>query len=168
MKSIILTGFMGSGKSTFGKFLAQRHGVRLIDTDNYIERKYNRKIKEIFEEDGEEIFRIMETECIREIFRSGRPCIVSVGGGLPMRDENRKLLKDNGYVIYLKADVNTLEKRLSGDRKRPLIQGTNLRDRIKELMAVRESTYEQLADLIICTDNKNFEQMEKEIPEEYI
>lgn len=164
MKNIILIGFMGSGKSTVGKFIAQNNKMKQIDTDWYIESKQNRKIAEIFETEGEEAFRQMETDCIIELLKnSDNKYIVSVGGGLPMREENRELLHKLGTIVYLKAEISTLEKRLSGDKKRPLLQGGSLHDKIASLMEKRESVYEELADLIVQTDNKSFEDIENEI-----
>lgn len=164
MKNIILIGFMGSGKSTVGKFIANKNNMKQIDTDWYIERKHSRKISEIFETDGEETFRQMETDCIKELLKnSDKKYIVSVGGGLPMREENRELLHKLGTIVYLKAEISTLEKRLSGDKKRPLLQGGELHDKIASLMEKRESVYEELADIIVQTDNKSFEDIETEI-----
>lgn len=164
MKNIILIGFMGSGKSTVGKFYANKNNMKQIDTDLYIENKQNRKVSEIFASDGEEAFRMMETDCIRDLLnQTHERYVVSVGGGLPMREINRRLLHELGVIVYLKADISTLEKRLSGDKKRPLLQGGNLHDKIASLMEQRESVYEELADLVIKTDNKSFEKIEEEI-----
>ena len=164
MKNIILIGFMGSGKSTVGKFVANNNNMKQIDTDWYIESKQNRKISEIFETDGEEAFRRMETDCIKELLKNvDNKYIVSVGGGLPMKEENRGLLHQLGTIVYLKAEISTLEKRLSGDKKRPLLQGGELHDKIASLMEKRESVYEELADIIVQTDNKSFEDIENEI-----
>lgn len=164
MKNIILIGFMGSGKSTVGKFIANNNNMKQIDTDWYIESKQNRKISEIFETYGEEAFRQMETDCIKELLKnSDNKYIVSVGGGLPMKEENRGLLHKLGTIVYLKAEISTLEKRLSGDRKRPLLKGGKLHDKIAALMDKRESVYEELADIIVQTDNKSFEDIENEI-----
>lgn len=164
MNNIILIGFMGSGKSTVGKFVANNNNMKQIDTDWYIESKQNRKISEIFETDGEEAFRRMETDCIKELLKNvDNKYIVSVGGGLPMKEENRGLLHQLGTIVYLKAEISTLEKRLSGDKKRPLLQGGELHDKIASLMEKRESVYEELADIIVQTDNKSFEDIENEI-----
>ena len=104
MNNIILIGFMGSGKSTVGKFVANNNNMKQIDTDWYIESKQNRKISEIFETDGEEAFRRMETDCIKELLKNGdNKYIVSVGGGLPMKEENRGLLHQLGTIVYLSS-----------------------------------------------------------------
>lgn len=164
MKNIILIGFMGSGKSTVGKYIAQNNNMKQIDTDWYIEKSQKRKISEIFDTDGEEAFRQMETECIQELLDMHEEIyVVSVGGGLPMREENRQLLHKLGIIVYLKAEISTLENRLSGDKKRPLLQGGNLHDKIASLMEQRESVYEEMADIIVQTDNKSFCEIENEI-----
>lgn len=80
-----------------------------------------------------------------------------------MKEENRGLLHQLGTIVYLKAEISTLEKRLSGDKKRPLLQGGELHDKIASLMEKRESVYEELADIIVQTDNKSFEDIENEI-----
>ena len=83
--NIILIGFMGSGKTTFGKWISEKHGMKFIDTDEYIENKQGRLIKDIFRESGEEVFRDMETAAVRELIDNTTNTVVSVGGGLPLR-----------------------------------------------------------------------------------
>lgn len=164
MKNIVLIGFMGSGKSSVGRFFATHHRMKQIDTDQYIENREKRKISQIFETDGEEAFRRMETDTVKELLQTEKKDIIlSVGGGLPMREENRALLKEFGTVIYLKASVDTLEHRLSFDKSRPLLQGGNLREKIETLMAKREQVYEDLADYVILTDGKGISTVEREI-----
>lgn len=155
-KNIILSGFMGSGKSTVGKLLAAKQGVRLIDTDQYIEHKQGQTVTAIFQTGGEAYFRQLETECLTELLRtqpSGQ--IIAVGGGLPVKAENRRLMKQLGTVIYLEAPLSTLMERLKEDHTRPLL---NCADPVKEaagLLAFRHPLYVAAADLIIDTANKN-------------
>jgi shikimate kinase len=162
-KNVILIGFMGSGKSTIGRALSRKLDVKHIDTDWLIEKQQSRKISEIFRDEGEAAFRKMETACIQELLGRKYCYIISVGGGLPMKEVNREILHELGQIVYLKADIATLEKRLSGDKKRPLLQEGNLHDKIAGLMEQRESTYENLADIIVCTDGKDIEQITDEI-----
>lgn len=157
--NIILIGFMGSGKTTFGRWIAKTHSMKFLDTDEYIENKYNKLIKDIFRESGEEVFRDMETHAVRELADSCDNCVISVGGGLPVRDINRKLLKELGIVVYLEAEVDELVKRLSKDTSRPLLAGGNLREKIENLMAAREALYKDAADVIVKTDGRRFEDM---------
>ena len=166
MDNIILIGFMGCGKSSIGRFLEKKHGYKLIDTDDYIEKKQNRSINDIFATDGEEYFRNLETECIRELIdKSENGLVIAVGGGLPMRSENQTLLKKLGKVVYLRATEDTLVDRLTGDSKRPLLKGGDLRTKIQDLFARREETYVNLADLIVDTDDCSYETVYKSIKE---
>lgn len=164
MNNIILIGFMGSGKSTIGRYLSTNMNKKQIDTDWYIEKKSGMKISEIFEKQGEQAFRQMETDCLQELAADkDSSYIISVGGGLPMRPINRKLLRNLGTIIYLKAEVDTLMDRLSGDNKRPLLRSDNPRERIQALMAQRESTYKGIADYIITTDNRSIKEIGQDI-----
>lgn len=104
--NIILIGFMGSGKTTFGKWITRNHNMEFLDTDEYIENKYNKLIKDIFRDSGEETFRDMETQAIKELAQVCDNCVISVGGGLPVRAVNRSLLKELGIVVYLEASVD--------------------------------------------------------------
>ena len=160
-KNIILIGFMGSGKTTFGRWISTSHSMKFIDTDEYIEKKYNKLIKDIFRESGEEAFRNMETQAVRELADSCDNCVISVGGGLPVRDINRRLLKE--LVVYLKTEVDELVKRLSKDTSRPLLAGGNLREKIESLMTAREALYKDAADVIVKTDGRRFEDMYADI-----
>ena len=165
MKNIILIGFMGSGKTSVGNYIADGYAYKQIDTDAYIENKYGMKISDIFAGQGEAAFRQMETDTLKELLHIGDNCLISVGGGLPVKPENRKLLHELGYIVYLKAEVDTLVKRLEGDTERPLLQGTDLRTRVTSLMDARKDIYEELADLIVNTDEKNLGEIAKEIME---
>ena len=160
--NIILIGFMGSGKTTFGRWISTSHSMKFIDTDEYIEKKYNKLIKDIFRESGEEAFRNMETQAVRELADSSDNCVISVGG-LPVRDINRRLLKELGIVVYLKTEVDELVKRLSKDTSRPLLAGGNLREKIESLMTAREALYKDAADVIVKTDGRRFEDMYADI-----
>lgn len=164
--NIILIGFMGSGKTTFGRWLEKHHGMKLVDTDEYIVKREQRTINDIFATEGEEYFRGLETEALKALsdIEEGN-MVISAGGGLPLRSVNGTLLHELGTVIYLRAKTETLEKRLAHDKARPLLAGSNLHDRIEELMRQRSGIYEQRADLIIDTDDLTFEKMYERIKE---
>ena len=100
-KNIILIGFMGSGKTTFGRWISTSHSMKFIDTDEYIEKKYNKLIKDIFRESGEEAFRNMETQAVRELADSCDNCVISVGGGLPVEILTAGFLKslELSYIL---------------------------------------------------------------------
>lgn len=166
MKNIILIGFMGCGKTSVGKKLSETLDMEFLDTDELIEEKQGRKISSIFETDGEAAFRVMETVCLKELLkRDGKPFVLSVGGGLPIREENRKLLSQIGHVVYLKVSPEIVYMRLRNDRTRPLLQGVNPRGRIMDLMSARKNFYEGAADSIIEVDNKEFQEIIEEIKE---
>ena len=145
------------------KVMSLEQCMEFIDTDEYIEKKYNKLIKDIFRESGEEAFRNMETQAVRELADSCDNCVISVGGGLPVRDINRRLLKELGIVVYLKTEVDELVKRLSKDTSRPLLAGGNLREKIESLMTAREALYKDAADVIVKTDGRRFEDMYADI-----
>ena len=110
--NIVLIGFMGSGKTTFGRWISRKHGYNFCDTDEYIEQKEHTTINDIFAAKGEEAFRDMETDTVREFACSLKKSVLSVGGGLPLRKVNRELLKQVGTVVYLKASEDELCRRL--------------------------------------------------------
>lgn len=162
-KNIILIGYMGCGKTTLGKKLSYRERVALLDTDKMIEQKQDKTISEIFKIQGEEAFRQMETDCLKEIAGYMDRYIISVGGGLPLREENRKLLKELGCVIYLRAKPDTIYGRLKNDVTRPLLQGDDPEKKIREMLLVRGPVYEQAADAVVDVDEKGYEAILKEI-----
>lgn len=161
--NIVLIGFMGSGKTTFGRWIAKKYKMDFCDTDEYIERKQGRSIKDIFAQDGEEVFRNMETETVRELAGEMRNTVFSVGGGLPVREENRALLRGLGTVVYLLASEEELCRRLAKDESRPLLSGADIRTRIHTLMDARADIYKDAADIMIHTDGVEFEDMYREL-----
>ena len=169
---VILTGFMGCGKSTIGRILAEKRGQELLDTDHYIEQKQGRSISDIFATQGEEAFRDMETEALRELIQKQDPMVIALGGGLPIGgnlygeepvrqrallrgERNRELLAELGYVFYLKITPEEVYRRLKGDTTRPLLQTEDPYARITELLQQRDVWYEKCADEIITVEGKN-------------
>jgi len=163
--NIILIGFMGCGKTSVGIKLSYRLKQTFLDTDKQIERKQGRSISEIFASDGEPAFRQMETECIKELIADSGSSrqIFSTGGGTPVKEENRELLKKLGMVVYLKVSPDVVYERLKGDTTRPLLQTDNPKARIEELLGLRKEAYESAADVIIEVDNKSLEEVVEEI-----
>ena len=167
MKNIVLIGFMGAGKTTFGTWLAREKDFQFLDTDEMIEKKEQTSISNIFSDKGEEYFRNLETDLIKELIdRNTEGCVISVGGGLPVRAKNRILLKRLGRVVYLRATVDTLCERLQGDTKRPLLQGADVRKRIEALMEKRAFLYEDAANIVVDTDNLTYEDIVIKIEEQ--
>ena len=160
--NLILCGMMGSGKTTVGKKLAECIEARWLDTDGIIEERYG-KISELFKRYGEEYFRAKETEIVKE-FAKMDGLVISTGGGLLLKEENAKLLKANGAIIFLRATLNTLLERLQGDRERPLLQNsTDLRLRLSRLLEERTPVYERVADYTVDVDKKAPDEIAKEI-----
>ena len=152
--NIVLIGYMGSGKSTVGKFLAMVYGYDFIDTDELIEIKEGMSINDIFAEKGEDYFRQLETEVLLELKGKVKNTVIATGGGMPVKEENRPLLKELGKVFYLKASYDTTYKRVSGGNGRPLLnnlEGNSLYQRIKEMTAIRTPIYTEVADIVIDT-----------------
>lgn len=151
-RNIILIGFMGSGKTTLGKWLANAWGTEFCDTDERIERKEGRTIQTIFQEEGEAYFRALETKTLQELLAEGTRAVISVGGGLPVKQENRELLCRLGICVYLRTTKQELMRRLENDSTRPLLAGGQLAQKIDRLMAERKEIYETAADIILDTD----------------
>jgi len=146
LNNIILTGFMGSGKSTIGRELAKQiKDSYFLDTDSLIEHFENRRIGEIFETDGESYFRECEKKVFDWIKANVKNSVISTGGGLPVFIPE---IKEAGFVVYLKVDFEDIVKRLSKDEiaKRPLFRDFN---KAKELFYKRDEIYSKLADLSI-------------------
>lgn len=165
MKNVILIGFMGCGKTTVGLKLSYRLRKAIIDTDKEIEREERRAISDIFAADGEAYFRERETACLRKLIKTARDQIISTGGGLPLREENRQLLHELGQVFYLRADEETIYERLKNDTTRPLLQGGDPLTKIRMLLRERDPFYREAADVVIAVDGRSFDDILSEIEE---
>lgn len=151
-QNIVLIGFMGSGKTTVGRELHQRLGYPFTDTDRAIEERMGKKITEIFKEEGESAFRDFETLQLVELSKSTETRhIISTGGGIVVRPENRALLRKLGYVVWLHAPEDVIFERTSRNQDRPLLNHLDARDRIRHLLAEREPWYRETAHLKIDT-----------------
>ena len=144
---------MGSGKSTIGHIMAKKLNREFQDSDHYIERKTGVDIPRIFDVEGESGFRDRETQALQELFTQNNQ-VIATGGGSVIRDENQALLKSNGFVIFLDTSVNQQMHRLRRDKKRPLLQTDNPRERLENLFEARRPIYLELADLVIKTDRR--------------
>ncbi|NLO10195.1 MAG: shikimate kinase [Clostridiales bacterium] len=159
----ILIGFMGSGKSSVGKKLAEKLGYDFKDTDEMIVESEGVEIDEIFLKYGEELFRNLESTLLLSIVGTLKTTVLSTGGGMPLRGQNVNLLRLMGRVIYLQASMETIIDRLSGDNTRPLLKGENPRDKVEKLLAERTPIYKRSADTIIDTDGKTIDDIVREI-----
>ena len=151
MKNIFLTGFMGTGKSSVGKALAERLGTRFIDLDQLIVAEAGMVIKEIFARDGEPYFRSLETQIIRRL-DSEHGLVVSTGGGAVIDPENRRWMREHGHVVNLTATAETIRERLAADNERPLLQEDNSHEKITAMLAEREPFYRDANIRIDTTD----------------
>lgn len=145
-----LIGMPGSGKTTVINLYKSIYGEQVYDTDCFIENRHG-NIDKIFTEYGEEYFRKLETEVIREICSYGGDAFVSTGGGAVLREENVGLFKSYGRIVYLRTGIDNLLKRLDGDNSRPLLSGDR-KERLTKLYEERAQIYEREADIIIDTD----------------
>lgn len=161
--NLILCGMMGAGKTTIGIKIAELTGRRWYDTDGLIVDKHG-KISDIFEYYGEAYFRKLETEIVADLAQKD-DLVISTGGGLVLKKENNALLQEKGKIVFLRAQLETLSKRLKVDGERPLLQTSaeNLQDRLARLMKERSPVYEHVADYIVDVDGKTPEEIAKEI-----
>jgi shikimate kinase len=163
MKNIVLTGFMGTGKTRVGKELSRLLNMKLIDVDTEIEKAEKMTISEIFKQLGETRFREIESEMVKKLSEY-KNSIISTGGGIVLRQENIDALRKNGIIICLMAEPATILKRTCNNNDRPLLQVEKPVEKIKELLNFRKPFYEK-ADIIIDTDDKTPLQVAEEIIE---
>ncbi len=164
MKNIALTGMMGCGKSSVAKELKNLlPKFNYIDLDLEIEKKENKTINKIFEDNGEAYFRSIENQLLEEISDSENQ-IISLGGGTFLSEQNRKILSLNSISIYLETNVDTIYKRIKDDTSRPLLKTENVKGKIAELLNKRELIY-KLANFTVSTENKTPKNIAKEILE---
>jgi|PlaIllAssembly_1097288.scaffolds.fasta_scaffold71059_2 shikimate kinase len=160
-RSVILTGFMGSGKSSVGRVLAERLGCPFVDLDAEIVADAGRSINEIFAQDGEQAFRRMEADCLERILECSCS-VIATGGGVVIAEENRRRMRDRGIVVNLAVSLPQVLKRLHRAVDRPLLSGDDAANRAKLLMDERKQFYED-ADIRIDTDGKSVEDVAAEI-----
>ncbi len=157
--NVILIGFMGSGKSSVSLKLSYLLKRTVIDTDKWIEQRQKMSVADIFATKGEAAFREMETQCLKELLATAENQIISVGGGLPMREENRSLLKGLGKVFYLKVTPEVVYNRLKGDTTRPLLQVEDPQGKIRSMLKERSPIYESCADVALDVSYKSFDEI---------
>lgn len=145
-KPVYLVGFMGSGKSSVGKMLARKKGFTVVDADKYLEDREGRTISQIFAEQGEDRFRDLETKYLHEL--SGDPQIICTGGGVVKSETNRKIMKENGFVIYLKVTADAAASRIKDKSSRPLFKDL---ESARKIITERAPLYEEAADAQIDT-----------------
>jgi len=156
--NIALTGFMGAGKSTIAKLLAEKLGKQAVELDKLIELKAGKSIATIFSDDGEAAFRRIEIELTKEI-AANKNRVISCGGGIVLNKINIDRLKEKGIVIYLKATPEVLHNRIVNKKiERPLLKDGDSLQTIIKMMQSRQPLYEGTADIIIDTSDINTEE----------
>ena len=149
--NIYLIGMMGSGKSTVGKILAEKMELLFIDLDSEIEKTGGKSVSEIFNQDGENQFRKLESEELKQYSES----VVACGGGIILDEENRKYINENGVAVLLTASMDELFKRLSDSNNRPILPDENTEKALTNLWLERKKDYLNTSDFLIETDGEN-------------
>lgn len=161
--NIVLIGFMGTGKTTIGKIVSKRLDRRFIDTDRYIEEKYDMPIKDIFKYYGEDYFRELERRVVEDI-SSYKKAVISTGGGIILQDCNIDKLKEKGIIFLLEGSIDTIQSNLQNSRhERPLLNEVCWTSKVKVLLNERNDRYKASADVIINIDNKSPNEISEEV-----
>ncbi len=153
-KRIVLVGPMGAGKSTIGRMLARELGFHFVDSDRLIEERCGANIPWIFDVEGEEGFRQREAAMLAELAER-EEVVVATGGGAVLKPENHASLKREALVVYLKTSIEQQVERTRRDRNRPLLQNDDPEAVLRQLFAVRDPLYSELADVVMFTDRKS-------------
>lgn len=160
IKSVVLVGVPGAGKSTVGAILATQLGINFIDTDLVIEEEAGKSISDIFVQDGEPVFRSLEKVVIANAI-SGDRSVISLGGGALVDAQTRDLVKDQ-QCVWLQAGLAQAVDRVGMNRNRPLLLG-NIRGQLADLMTAREPYYIECAKFAIDTNNLSAQEVADEI-----
>ena len=153
MRNLILVGPIGAGKSTIGRLLAKELHLPFKDSDKEIEVRTGANIPWIFDKEGEPGFRDRETAMIVELCHENG-IVLATGGGAVMRPQNRQALRNGGRVVYLHASIEQQVARTSRDRNRPLLRNANPEKILRDLLALRDPLYREIADLVVETDER--------------
>jgi shikimate kinase len=161
IRNLALIGFMGTGKSSVGRMVADCLHFTFLDTDHVIEARAGKPIKEIFAQDGEPAFRDWEARIVEELTHR-RKTVISTGGGLPTRETNLNSLKGHALVICLWASPEAIYERVRDHSHRPLLNNTDPLAKIRELLAVREAHYRQ-ADVLVNTEMRSIREVAMQV-----
>ena len=154
---------MGAGKTTIGRQLAKTLKKEFVDSDLEIEERTGANISWIFDVEGEEGFRKREKKIIEELTRR-KNIVLATGGGAVLAPQNRKYLQSRGTVVYLMATIGQQVERTRHDQRRPLIQNVdNIRDKLSELMEIRDPLYREIADHVVMTNRRSPRSVSNEI-----
>jgi shikimate kinase len=153
---------MGSGKSSVGREIARRCGLRFLDTDSVIRQKYGKSIADIFSFHGEEAFRDSEHQILLRL-RGAQRLVVATGGGIVLQSRNRLILRSLGPVVWLTADEEVIWERVSRNQNRPLLQTADPRSTIRSLMEIRYPLYRETADITVETSQLTHQEVANRI-----
>ena len=165
--NIFLIGLMGAGKTTVGKQLAKQLGKTFYDADHEIEKRTGVKVSVIFDLEGEVGFRKREADVIEELAQLEN-IILATGGGAVLSEANRAVLQNNGHVIYLRAAVNDLWKRMRYDKQRPLLQNVDIQAKLEALYIERHPLYTATAHSIVDTGRQPVTTLINQIKKTYL
>ena len=166
--NIFLVGAMGSGKSSLGRALAEILCRNFLDVDAEIELRTGANIEWIFDMDGEQGFRDRESQTFSMLISENTNAVIATGGGIVLREENRRLLLDHGLVIYLRASSQQLYQRTRRDRKRPLLQVADRKSVIEKLLEERDPLYRQVADIVVNSGQGRLSHSVKKLAEKVL
>ncbi len=161
LRPVFFVGFMVAGKTSVSRKLARTCGLATVDLDAYIERREGKTINQIFKEEGEAGFRSLETQALQE-FSSRDPLLISCGGGVVLEPQNREILKESGFVVYLQVTAEQAYARVKDVSTRPLFRDL---ETARKTIASRVPMYEEVADTTIDTVDKSINQVANEVCE---
>ena len=161
LANLALIGFMGTGKTTVGRLVAEALHFDFLDTDELIQSRTGKSIAEIFAQDGEPAFRELERQIVRELSTKTKT-VISTGGGLPTNPENLALLKSYAVVVCLWSSPDKIWNRVKNQTHRPLLHDPNPQKKIQDLLTTREPFYKQ-ADVLVNTDVRNVREVVQQL-----
>jgi shikimate kinase len=161
-RHVILVGMMASGKSAVGPIVAERLGRPFVDSDDQVEARTGRTVREIFESDGEAAYRVLEAEALREAVERAEPVVVAAAGGTVLDPGNRELMRSAGTVVWLYADPEVLAGRVSGGDHRPLL-GDDPAAALRRLHDERLPLYRDVADHVVDADDRSAEDVAEQV-----
>ena len=163
--NLALIGFMGAGKTSVGRLVADQLRLDYLDTDELIQSRTGRTITDIFAKDGEPAFRALEQQVTEELSARERT-LIATGGGLPTNPANLTSLKKHALVVCLWASPEKIWERVKNQTHRPLLQGSEPQKKIRDLLAAREQFYRQ-ADVLINTDNRSVREVAQQVVHQF-
>ena len=162
-RHVVLVGMMGAGKSSVGRALAAELGRPLYDSDDMIEQRVGRSVREIWQTDGEATFRALETETLVEALHADEPAVIAAAGGIVLAEANRRALVDSdAYVVWLVAGVDLLLERVRNGMHRPLLDD-DPEGMLRRMHGEREALYQEVADGIVSVDHRSVNDVTKAV-----